>query len=312
MSSSSEALNLSQSKTNPPTPSHTTQPFLWSVKRELWEYRSIWIAPSVAAALVLFGFSLRTLKLPQMIHAVGKLPPMAQNAAMAAPFAMAAGTIMFTGLIVSVFYCLGALNNERRDRSILFWKSLPVSDVTTVLSKTFIPFVVLPLTVSAIALVTQLIMLLLGSAILLANGIGPATLWTHWPPVQMTAVMLYFVAINVLWYAPIYGWLLMVSSWARRMAFLWAVLPWLGLAVLEKIALDSGYVWSFLTYRLKGAVREGFFFPPGPHKPTDVIEPLKLLAPAHFLSTPGLWLGLLAGAIFIAAAIWFRRMREPG
>jgi len=310
MSSAAESAKMDE--TNTGRSAAPTRPFYWSVRRELWEYRSIWIAPLAAAGLVLFGFALRALKLPHMLHSAAKLAPMAQHAAMAAPFAFAAGAIIVTGLIVSIFYCLGALNNERRDRSILFWKSLPVSDSLTVLSKAFIPLVVLPAVVLVIAIVVQLVMLLVGSAILLTNRIDPATLWTQVPLLQISTVMIYFVAINVLWYAPIFAWLLMVSSWARRMAFLWALLPWLGLAVVEKIALDSHYVWSFLTYRAKGSVIEGFTFPAGPHKPTEIIEPLSLLAPAPFFSTPGLWLGLIAAAIFIAAAVWFRRMRDPG
>ena len=59
-----------------------------------------------------------------------------------------------------MFYCLDALYGERRDRSILFWKSLPVSDLTTVLSKASIPIVVLPLLTFAVTVATQLIMLL--------------------------------------------------------------------------------------------------------------------------------------------------------
>ncbi|MBV9571251.1 MAG: ABC transporter permease [Alphaproteobacteria bacterium] len=291
-----------------------TRPFFWSVKREIWEHRSVWIAPLAAAGVVLFGFALRTFHLPHLLRQAQTLEPGMRDAAMAAPFAFAAGAILLTSTIVAFFYCLGALNNERRDRSILFWKSLPVSDATTVMSKAFIPFVVLPLTAFAVALVTQLIMLLLGSAILLASGIQPATLWQHWPLPHMIVVMLYVVVINVLWSAPIYGWLLMVSSWARRMPFLWAVLPWLGLAVFEKIATDTSYVWSFLAYRFKGAMIEGFA-PTADHhhhKFMSISDVTSALAPGHFLSTPGLWLGLLAGAIFIAAAIYIRRTREPG
>jgi|KBSMisStaDraftv2_1062788.scaffolds.fasta_scaffold181662_2 ABC-2 type transport system permease protein len=310
MNSASESVTMEQGNNGRAVA--RTRPFYWSIRRELWEYRSIWIAPLAAAGLVLFGFALRAFKLPHMLHSAAKLSPMAQHAAMAAPFAFAAGAIIITGLIVSIFYCLGALNNERRDRSILFWKSLPVSDFTTVLSKALIPFVVLPAVVVAIAVAVQLVMLLVGSAVLLANQVDPAALWTQIPLLQLSAVMAYFVVINVLWYAPIFAWLLMVSSWARRMAFLWATLPWLGLTVVEKIALDSHYVWSFLTYRSKGTLIEGFTLPPGPHNPTQVIDPLSLLAPAHFFSTPGLWLGLLAAAIFIVAAVWFRRMRDPG
>ncbi len=127
---------------------------------------------------------------------------------------------MLTTLLVGVFYCLDALHGERRDRSILFWKSLPVSDLTTVLSKASIPLVVLPLLTFAITVAMQWIMLLLSSAVLLGSGLSVATLWTQLSFVQMSLVLLYhLLTVHSLWYAPFYGWLLLVSGWARRAPF---------------------------------------------------------------------------------------------
>ena len=105
---------------------------------------------------------------------------------------------MATTFIVGIFYCLDALHGERRDRSILFWKSLPVSDLTTVLSKASIPLVVLPLLTFAITVATQWIMLLLSSAVLLASGLSVATLWTQLPLFQMSLMLLYhLVTVHV-------------------------------------------------------------------------------------------------------------------
>ncbi len=268
---------------------------------------------------MLFGFLMRMFKLPQLLEQANHLPPFPRAAALAAPFAISAISIMVTGVVVSVFFCLGALNNERRDRSILFWKSLPVSDTTAVLAKAFVPLVVLPVVVLAVAAATQLIMLLLATVVLSVSGTGAAVVWTGFPLAQFELTLLYILVTGVLWYAPIYGWLLLVSSWARRVAFLWAVLPWLGLFVLEKIALGTNYIGSFLDYRINGGVQEGFSFPdyggPKHHidlKTMQVVDPLSFIAPGHFLASPGLWLGLIAAAAFIAAAIWFRRMRDPG
>src|SRR5207245_2315921 len=104
--------------------------------------------------------------------------------------------------------CLDALHGERRDRSILFWKSLPVSDLTTVLSKASIPLVVLPLLTFTITVAMQLIMLLLSSAVLLGSGLNVATLWTQLSFVQMSLLLLYhLMTVHALWPAPIYGWL---------------------------------------------------------------------------------------------------------
>ena len=90
-----------------------------------------------------------------------------------------------------MFYCLDALHGERRDRSILFWKSLPVSDLTTVLAKASIPLVILPLLTFAITVAMQWIMLLLSSAVLLASGLSVATLWTQLSLFQMSLMLLY-------------------------------------------------------------------------------------------------------------------------
>jgi ABC-2 type transport system permease protein len=319
MSSAANIETIPANEADRPAPA-PVQPFIWSVRREIWEHRAIWMAPLIAAGLVLFSFLFRILDLPRAIEQVNKLPPHLQAAAISAPFAIAAAAILVTGSVVSLFYCLGALNNERRDRSILFWKSLPVSDTTTVLSKAFIPFVVLPVVLFVVVIATQLAMMLLASGFLLVAGKSPALLWTEWPVLRLTVMLIYLMVITVLWHAPIYGWLLMVSSWARRMTFLWAVLPWPGLAILEKIAFDTDHIGSFLGYRLNGMVQEGFAPPPGfenhhAHfhmKDFPAIDPLSLMAPGHFLASPGLWLGLIAAAAFLAAAIYFRRMRDPG
>src|SRR5437762_3121985 len=113
----------------------STQPFYWSVWLELWENRSIYVAPLIVGVVVLFGFLVSTVGMPERRQAVLLLDPAHQRAAIGAPYDIAAMMLIFTAFIVGVFYCLDALHSERRDRSILFWKSLPVSDLTTVLSK---------------------------------------------------------------------------------------------------------------------------------------------------------------------------------
>jgi ABC-2 type transport system permease protein len=132
-----------------------TRPLYWSVRRELWESRSIYIAPLAAAAAFLFGFLISTIYLPSEMRSLSALDPARQREVIATPYDMAAGLLMGTAMIVGMFYCLGALQSERRDRSILFWKSLPVSDRITVLSKASIPLVLLPLLTFAITVVLQ-------------------------------------------------------------------------------------------------------------------------------------------------------------
>lgn len=141
-----------------------TRPFYWSVWRELWENRSIYIAPLIVAAVQVFGFAISTIGLAERRRAVLLLDdPAKQRAAIEAPYDIAAMMMIFTVFIVGVFYCLDALHGERRDRSIFFWKSLPVSDLTTVLSKAIIPLAVLPAIAFALVVCVQMIMLLMSS-----------------------------------------------------------------------------------------------------------------------------------------------------
>ncbi|MBZ5654863.1 MAG: ABC transporter permease [Acidobacteriia bacterium] len=280
-----------------------TRPLYWSIRRELWENRSIYVAPLVAAAVFLFAF------LISAIHRLvtGTLDPAKQQEALARPYGFAAGLIMATTVVVGVFYCLDALHGERRDRSILFWKSLPVSDLTTVLSKASIPLVVLPLLTFAITVATQWIMLLLSTAARLASGRSVTELWTQLSWFQMSLMLLYhLLTVHALWHAPMYSWLLLVSGWARRATFLWAALPLFAIGIIEKVAFNTSHFAAMLAYRMTG---------PEGYTPTarggDPMYPMATLELGRFLSTPGLWIGLAVAAAFLAAAVRLRRYRGP-
>jgi len=288
--------------------SAATRPLYWSVRRELWENRSIYIAPLIVAAVQVFGFGISTIGLAERRRAVLLFDPAHQRAAIEQPYDLAAMMMIFTVFIVGVFYCLDALHGERRDRSILFWKSLPVSDLTAVLSKLTIPLVVLPLLAFAITVCVQVIMLLMTSANLLTHGMSAATTWAHFPVFQDWLVLLYGLVAIAFWHAPIYGWLLFVSGWARRATFLWAVLPLLAIGIFEKITFNTSYFASMLKHRLMGFAAEAFDFQAHTR---STIDSLAQLTPGKYLSTPGLWIGLVFAAAFLAAAIRLRRYRGP-
>ena len=282
-----------------------SRPMYWSVRRELWENRSIYIAPLAVAGVFLFGFLISTIHLPARMRALSALDPAQQREAIAMPFDIAAALLMLTQLLVGAFYCLDALHGERRDRSILFWKSLPVSDLTTVLSKLTIPLVILPLLSFAISLATQFIMLLLSSVILLGSSVNIAALWTEVSFFHVSLVLLYhLLTVHGLWYAPLYGWLLMVSAWAPRAPFIWAFLPPFVISGVEKVAFNTTHFLALLQERLVG---------PGdamaPHNaPNDFMA---TLIPDHFFSVPGLWIGLAIATAFIAATVRLRRYQGP-
>ena len=285
-----------------------TRLLYWSIRREVWENRSIYIAPLVVAAVVLFGFLISTIHLPAKMRALPTLDPVKQRTQISMPFNLAAFLILLTAFIAGVFYCLDALHGEGRDRSILFWKSLPVSDLTAVLSKASVPLVVLPLLVFAIIVATQLIMLWLSTAVLLANGLSIAALWTQLNLWESSQALFYGLIAMALWHAPLYAWLLLVSAWARRTPLFWAVLPLGAICILEKIALNRTHFASLLLYRLIGWFTAIFRFQaPG----TVPLHPLAQLTPGRFLTTPGLWIGLVFAAIFLAGAARLRRYRSP-
>ena len=200
------------SQTIAPAVMSETRPLYWSVRRELWENRSIYLAPLAVAAVFEFGFLISGLSVRHPVAALAGMPPVKQRALVMMPYTFVAGLVLMTAFFVGVFYCLDALYGERRDRSILFWKSLPVSDRTTVLAKAIIPFIVLPVLVFAIVIATQLIMLLINIAALQGNGPGLALLWTHLKLAQLMVVILYGIVVVALWHAPIYAWMLLISA----------------------------------------------------------------------------------------------------
>jgi len=279
----------------------------WSVRRELWENRSIYVAPFAIAVLALFGFFTHVGKFAEHMRRIDTLAAQRQLIEVVMPYGMIASAILFIGVLVAVFYCADALNGERRDRSILFWKSMPVSDRVTVLSKAFVAIVLVPLVAIAFALVAQAVMLAVTTAVLAAKGIDPGMQWSRLPLVQMPLVMIYGVAVHALWYSPIYAWLLLVSAWARRAPLLWAALPFFAAFVVEILAFGSSHVLSLLKYRVTGAMAEAFV----PNAMKTPVTDLSQLDPARFLSSPGLWLGLLFAVACLAIAIRVRRYREP-
>lgn len=312
MNTESNALSDSHLESAPilPAAMSVTRPFYWSVRRELWENKSIYFAPLIAAGVVLFGFGITAFRLPQLRVNALALESARQRAAIEMPYDVAALMIMFTAFIVGVFYCLDALHGERRDRSILFWKSLPVSDHTTVLSKAIVPLAILPLLTFAVIFATQFIMLLISTAVLLPSGLAGTT-WRLLPWFQLLVILLYGLVTTAFWQAPVFGWLLLVSGYARRATFLWAVLPWLAIAAIEKIAFNTTYFAQMLGDRMAG-FEHAFVvvkYPKDTHVP--IVDRLTQLDPLKFLSSPGLWIGLVIATAFLVAAIRLRRYRGP-
>ncbi|MGE5113306.1 MAG: ABC transporter permease, partial [Acidobacteriaceae bacterium] len=220
------------------------------------------------------------------------------------PYLAVALAIMAIEIIVAAIYSLDALYGERRDRSVLFWKSLPVSDFSTVLAKATVAILILPLIAAAATVAVQFIMLAINSAVFAASGLSAASVWTHVPFFKTAGINIYhLVVFHGIWYAPFYGWFLLASAWAKRTPFLWAVVPPVAIGLLEKIAFNTNHFGMLIFTRFGGGGSSG--------GSSDGMT-MDMLAPehaVHFLFSWGLWLGLLLTAAFLFAASRLRRLR---
>lgn len=301
-----------------------THPMSTLVRRELWEHPALWAAPLVVAAALLlsaifirngtptglFPSALGGARAPEEIRAFFTMMVVMS-------FGFSQSTVM---AVVLWFYSTSCLYNERRDRSILFWKSMPVSDAQTVLSKMLVAVAVVPLYVYLVTLVTTLAAYGIVSVRAVA-GTGPPVLWDGAAWLHTESDSLVWLVLWVLWYAPVTAYLLLISAWARRNVQLWTLLPVFIAIIVERIAFGSHYLSTWLLYRLG----------PGPQVQWEQwIE--RLFSGASFYSSGGasasptwifpggnpltglanidLWIGLAVAAGFLFAATRVRRYRD--
>ncbi|KAB8060114.1 hypothetical protein [Janthinobacterium violaceinigrum] len=323
----------------------------WLLRRELWEHKgmlvwtpaligivmtvlgSLMAAATVArtkmhTALIVNGeevswsaiFNTRTFgpRRTDIIDAVANNYTYA-----AAPLFLALGFLVF-------FYCLSALHDDRRDRSVLFWKSLPISDAQTVLSKAAIALLVAPLIVAAAASLTSLALVLILSGVLAVNGIHVFAELLASPGLYLGPLRVFgLLPVYCLWALPTVGWLLMVSSWARSKVFLWAVgLPLLLLILtvwagkLTQTESDVSWIQMNVIGRALLGTLPGswYLFEPGLLPQTHALAEggshmmrINVFSNSwSSLALPAAWLGAAAGGAMLYAAIRLRRWREEG
>jgi ABC-2 type transport system permease protein len=315
---------------------------LMLVRREFWEHRSLWIAPLVMVGVILVMSTWGTLVTTDIGHgmhigsvsSLEELPelgergrselsrfmamPQERKDTFAALSIIAVGSLIsMVALIVVFFYLLDCLYSERRDRSILFWKSLPVSDAQVVLSKLLVALAIVPLGVVALTAVTQIFVsgiywLRFHDTIL--GQIAPAWSTAAWAQALWAALL---VSIGgALWYVPVAGYLLLISVWARRNAFLWSILPWPTLMLVEKMFLDSGHVAEFLGQRLAGFAQKldiasDKFQDHGPENEMPVMrEVFDAISYSGLFGSAELWVGVVAGSALVYAAVRIRQLRD--
>jgi hypothetical protein len=202
-------------------------------------------------------------------------------------------------VLVSVNYLLGSLYNDRKDRSILFWKSMPVSEWEEVLSKLAVALVVAPAIFIAVSIVTQLACVVLAMLVVWRMDMDAFQLVLG--NIDFVPLFLNQIGgwvLTALWVAPAYAWLLLASAAARRSPFMLAIAPVVGLMLIEGVFLGTEYVVSavlnHLPHYTDGGSAVGFYFY-GPDWSS--------------LNFTGILLGLLFAAVAIAVAVYLRRYR---
>ncbi len=338
----------------PVAPPHPTHKFKLLLKREYWEHRGgfLWapvIAGGISLLLTLMGI-IMALVAGYRAAAAGKLEfdgvsvngfdlAMLTSKLSAEDLEKLSNgidiSLLFSGMwpylvlaFVVFFYCLGALYDERKDRSVLFWKSLPLSDTETVLSKVASAVLVAPLIAGIVGLATMFGFLLMISVVVLMHGGNPFTLL--WGPAHMfTLISSHFtwIPVYLLWALPTVGWLMLCSVWARSKPFLWAIMvpvfagvfiTWFD--VMKLFDMSSEWFWSNVVGRLLLGTLPGahMFYRAGAGElDTDggmqaLLHEASMGGLVETLKMPDLWIGAVVGAAMIFAAIRLRRWRDEG
>ena len=296
--------------------------FFWLIRREVWEHKAIWIAPSVVIAclvlLVITGnVHLGPIGTMEGNDTFGAFPPDVQQKLLLIAYAGLALVVDMVMGIIAFFYALDSLYADRRDRSVLFWKSLPLSDSETVLSKFAVAAVVIPLVSLLGAFVAQFVVAAGGSAKLAMSGMSAGIMWQPEAILGGMTVAFLWCVTAILWYAPVIAYLMLASAWAPKGPFLWAVLPPVAILLLERVVLYSQYASDFIAgrlfglYKLLGRREDG-----GASDAADASAVTKLSnidmvgSLKEFYSSPDLWLGVVAAGLLLAAAMWVRRYRD--
>ncbi|UVW26833.1 ABC-2 transporter permease [Massilia sp. H6] len=317
----------------------------WLLRREFWEHKGafFWAPVAVGCALVLFigGGFMYTMTFGGMdniqidghnVVSIQGFPPELRYkiAHILASSYMGIAAPLFVVLpVVVFFYCLSALHDDRRDRSILFWKSLPLSDRDTVASKVITALCVVPLITIAIAVAVALLLLVLGMFSAAGKGLNLFAPVLTQPNLYLSPLyLLAFLPLYILWALPTVGWLLMVSSWARSKVFLWAVgiplvtvvlLKWFNflLGQVSATLIDLDWFVEQVVVRGLGGLLPGIWLGAADMSAfvnnDEGLDPALLLAQSYLtLATPGVWLGVAAGVAMLFAAVRLRRFRDEG
>jgi ABC-2 type transport system permease protein len=306
------------------------------VRREFWENRSLWMVPTVVIGIltVLSLYMLLAVVIGhnQAVNEVDiaggphfkldNMPDFSTADSDQINAFVTAGTfflgLMFSSImkIVLFFYLLDSLYAERRDRSVLFWRSMPVSDTRSVLAKlatAMLSFTAITFVATvALELILLVFMLIMGSVL----GVHPWSILLHpWSFLSSWLLLAYGLIVQAIWFLPYFGWVMLASSWAKKAPFLWAVLVPLGIMGAEGWVFHSAHIarmvalhslnWLALAYNFVPEMMKG-----NGNDLTLTTHMMGIENLGRLLASPELWVGTALGAAFIYGAIWLRRNRS--
>jgi ABC-2 type transport system permease protein len=299
----SEAITANGTSVPPPAKIPAGRVLCWSLMREFWDSPSLYMAPIAVASVALLAYLIGAIFLPghQPTRAMAR-----HRNPLSDVYELMAVVVMVTIVLLQLLYCLDALYGERRDRSILFWKSLPVSDGMTVMAKAIIPMFYLPLYGMAVTIVAQFGVLLIATVVVLFTGGSVTMLWGQSSNLSPDLLLGYHLfTVHTLWYAPIYCWILFVSAWTKRSPIIWVVFPPLAIYAAERLLFGTTHFQDLVYSRLLG----------NSHATTGTgMTDMGIgthVTPGAFLTNPSLWIGLAVAAAFLWGAARLRRYHEP-
>lgn len=320
--------------------------FKWLLKREYWENRGgfFWAPLITGAIFVFFGIVallLASLGINQADEAEVGLKLSEGFAQLASPknaaevgaaielvFYALGNPVLIVMAFVGYFYCLGSLYDERKDRSILFWKSLPVSDRSTVASKVFTAAVVVPAIATAGAIATSLLSMVVLSAFVIMHGENPVYFWDIGAIARAITNMVAAIPIYALWAMPTIGWLMLCSAWAKRVPFIWAtllpilagVLVWM-IGLMNFFGKTTEWFWGQVVGRVLSGTLPGmdiiYRMAHRPENvdvngPLDIARLISVTRNYEVFTMPQMWVGIILGALMIYAATRLRGQRDEG
>ncbi|MEA3195979.1 MAG: type transport system permease protein [Gammaproteobacteria bacterium] len=284
---------------------------IWLLRREFWENRAIWMIPAVLGGLMILAALFGRIDLMT-------IPSQVPSRAVGGGFLLAVGVTFFIVMsIYSTWYLLDCLYADRKDRSVLFWKSMPISDTATVMSKLGAALIVIPGVYFAAADLTTLMMAFIVSV--RANSSLGGALWHVDLWLQLQVLWIYVIVTTAIWFLPIAAYLLVVSAWAKRAVMLWSILPPIALLLAERWFLGTHVIAGQIWERLAGYPLVAFHDDPGCCSwVTTVVGNDTIRTPTSiwgflnvggFSSSAETWIGAAVGAALVISAIQLRTRR---